>query len=185
VLLADLNTVDTATAIRELLRCCGSVRWAEQVAAARPYSSLEQLLATAGMAWSSLDRGDWLEAFAAHPRIGASSAGEAGGTGKPSRAGGGGRSALSVGAHTGWSEEEQAGARSAGDEVRESLATRNQEYESRFGHIFIVCATGKSAGEMLALLEQRLSNDPVQELQLAAGEQWKITRLRLAKLLAE
>src|SRR5438093_10162959 len=84
-----------------------------------------------------------------------------------------------------WSAEEQRGVASADDDVRGRLVRANQEYEARFGHIFIVCATGKSAGEMLNLLEQRLSNDPAQELHVAAEEQRKITRLRLAKLLDE
>jgi OHCU decarboxylase len=166
VRLEDLNALETATAIRELLRCCGSRRWAEQVAAARPFSNVEQLVARADVVLDSLDREDWLEAFAARPRIG--------GPGGAGRADG-----------AAWSDQEQAGAQSASREERERLAARNREYESRFGHIFIVCATGKSAGEMLSLLEQRLANDPAQELRAAADEQRKITYLRLAKLLGE
>jgi OHCU decarboxylase len=183
VRLEDLNNLDTGAAIDGLLRCCGSTRWAQRVAAARPFANVEQLVATADTVWSSLDRSDWLEAFAAHPRIGerpvssgAGRAGEAGGVGE---AGGASRASGAK-----WAEHEQAGTRSANDEQRARLVAQNREYEARFGHIFIVCAAGKSAGEMLALLTERLTNQPAQELRVAAEEQRKITRLRLAKLLA-
>jgi OHCU decarboxylase len=168
--LEDLNVLDAAAAIRELLRCCGSRRWAERMAAARPFSSIAQLTARADSIWHSLDRRDWLEAFAAHPRIG----GESGASG-----------AAGLADPDNWSEQEQAGTRLASDRQRERLLAQNREYEARFGHIFIVCAAGKSAGEMLARLEERLTNDPDQELRVAAEEQRKITHLRLAKLLAE
>ena len=82
-----------------------------------------------------------------------------------------------------WATHEQSGVGDAPNEVVERLAAGNRAYEARFGYIFIVCATGKSAGEMLAILEQRLTNDPDGELHIAAEEQRKITRLRLAKLL--
>ena len=180
--LEDLNNLDTDAAIDGLLRCCGSTRWAQRVAAARPFANVEQLVATADTVWSSLDRSDWLEAFAAHPRIGerpvSSGAGRAGEASSAGEAGGASRAS---GAE--WAEQEQAGTRLANDKQRERLVARNREYEARFGHIFIVCAAGKSAGEMLALLTERLTNQPALELQVAAEEQRKITRLRLAKLL--
>jgi 2-oxo-4-hydroxy-4-carboxy-5-ureidoimidazoline decarboxylase len=115
--------------------------------------------------WASLEPEDWLEAFRSHPRIG-----EPGGSGAPGRSGA-------------WSADEQAGARAMTDAVGQRLAKANREYEARFGYLFIVCATGKGAEEMLAILERRLANDPGEELRIAAEEQRKIMRLRLAKLL--
>jgi len=133
------------------------------MAGARPFASLDAAGAAADRIWTSLDRSDWLEAFAAHPRIGAAApAGQAGE----------------------WSAREQAGAADASATVQRRLAESNRAYEHHFGYIFIVCATGKSAGEMLQLLEQRLNNAPDAELLVAAGEQRKITRLRLCKLLS-
>jgi len=137
--------------------------------AARPFDSADAILETGDRVWRSLDRADWLEAFVAHPRIGDSGAGEAG------RAGGA--------AHGDWSAGEQAGVATATSTIRQRLATANREYEARFGYIFIVCATGKSADEMLAMLEQRLKNGPDAELRIAAEEQRKITQLRLSRLL--
>jgi OHCU decarboxylase len=165
VTLDELNALDGSSAIRELRRCCGSHRWAEQVAGGRPFSSVDQLLAQADAVWRSLDCSDWLEAFAAHPRIG--------------------ESRIRGAAASDWSSHEQAGAHTASAADRERLAARNREYETRFGHIFIVCVTGKSAAEMLALMEERLTHNSEEELRIAAEEQRRITRLRLAKLLAE
>jgi len=155
--LVDLNALDDEAAVDAFLRCCGSSRWARQMAAARPFAGAEAMVGTADAIWLGLDRADWLEAFASHPRIGQRS---------PSA----------------WASEEQGKALSAPDVARLRLAEANREYEARFEYIFIVCATGKSAAEMLGLLEHRLSNDPAAELAVAAGEQSKITRLRLAKL---
>ncbi len=140
-------------------RCCGASRWAQAMTAGRPYRSNAELLAAADRQLAVLTRADWLEAFGAHPRIGD-------------------RQALRT-------AQEQAGARSASAAVLAALARRNDDYEARFGYIFIVCATGKSAEEMLALLEARLGNEPGRELAVAAAEQSKITRLRLQKLLEE
>jgi OHCU decarboxylase len=124
----------------------------------RPFQDLDALLAASDRVWWSLGRGDWLEAFAAHPRIGKR----------------GDRR----------SREEQAGALAAGADALAELAEANQIYESRFGHLFIVCATGKGAAELLGILRQRLANDPETELRVAAEEQRKITHLRLEKLLS-
>lgn len=133
------------------------------MAAARPFRSLQEIGAQADNIWLALDRADWLEAFAAHPQIGA---GRAGGAGP-----------------AGWSDAEQAGVADAAAQTKRRLADGNRDYERRFGYIFIVCATGKSAGEMLALLEARLRHDADQELPIAAEEQRHITQLRLKKLL--
>jgi 2-oxo-4-hydroxy-4-carboxy-5-ureidoimidazoline decarboxylase len=156
--LDELNALDAEAAARELRRCCGSTRWSQRMAAARPFPDLAALIGAADRIWADLERGDWLEAFAAHPTIG-EKAGPA------------------------WSAQEQSGVAGAPLEVTARLAIANRDYEARFGYIFIVCATGKSAAEMLGLLERRLGDDPEQELRIAADEQRKITRLRLARLL--
>ena len=155
--LDDLNALDGESAMRELLRCCGSTRWARLMAAARPFADAAATGTVADAIWWSLAPADWLEAFAAHPKIGD----------RPTSA---------------WATAEQSGSQTAADDVRQRLAARNRDYEARFGYIFIVCATGKTAGEMLDLLERRLPNDSDEELRVAAEEQRQITRLRLAKL---
>lgn len=166
---ADLNALDEDGAARALLRCCGSSRWARQMAAARPFAGAEAMSGAADAIWSALDRTDWLEAFVAHPRIGS------GGPDTSSGPGGSGGSD--------WSRQEQAGVAGAAAQSLRRLADANREYEARFGYIFIVCATGKGTDEMLALLEGRLRHDAGEELRVAAEEQRRITRLRLTKLL--
>ncbi len=161
-----LNRLGAEEARAALLACCGSARWASEVAALRPFWDVGQLLNIAGRVWRELPREDRLEAFRAHPRIGESTPQRE--TGAEARA---------------WSEGEQAGARGAPPETLGALAEANREYEGRFGFIFIVCAAGRSAGEMLALLRERLENDAETELRVAAGEQWRITELRLKKFL--
>ena len=144
------------------MRCCGSPRWAERLAARQPFAGPDDLFKQAEEVWWSLEPAQWLEAFSAHPRIGDKrAAGER------------------------WAAQEQSGAASASAATLEALAAGNAEYERRYGHVFIVCATGKSAEEMLAILRKRLSNGPEDELRAAAGEQAKITRIRLEKLLKE
>ena len=170
--LADLNALDDGAAVGAFLRCCGSTRWAQAMTAARPFAAVEAMTAAAGSTWWSVDREDWLEAFAAHPKIGES--GRAGGS---SRSGGLGGS--------GWSEQEQVGVAGAAEQTRRRLADANRDYEVRFGYIFIVCATGKTADEMLVLLERRLRHDADEELRIAAWEQQTITQLRLRKLLEQ
>jgi 2-oxo-4-hydroxy-4-carboxy-5-ureidoimidazoline decarboxylase len=169
--LEDLNALDEDAAAREFLRCCGSSRWARQMAAARPFATFAATLQAADAAWSALEGADRLEAFAAHPKIG-------------ERAGGAADAGRAAEADTArWSAEEQAGVTDAADATRRRLADLNRDYEARFGYIFIVCATGKTAAGLLELLERRLANDPRNEIRIAAEEQRKITRLRLAKLL--
>ena len=164
--IGKLNRLSADEARAELLSCCGSTRWASEVAALRPFWDVGQLLNIGGRVWRELPEEDWLEAFRAHPKIGEKRAEKE--TGEEARA---------------WSEGEQSGARDAPNETLDELAEANREYEGRFGFIFIVCATGKSAEEMLALLRGRLHNDPGAELRVAAGEQWRITELRLRKFL--
>ncbi len=165
--LVHLVSAPADDAVHELLRCCGSRAWAARVAAARPFGSHLDLIAAAEEAFDELSAGDWLEAFAAHPRIGES-------------AGEGARLAST----RAWAEGEQAGALAAGEDVRRELAKRNREYEERFGFVFIVCATGMTAEHMLASLLERLGNPPDVEPAFAADEQRKITRMRIQKMLA-
>ena len=151
---------------RDLLRgCCGASAWVEGMMARRPFASHHSLMATARDEWFGLQRSDWLEAFEHHPKIGD-------------------RESLRLRfartAHL--SEREQAGVDGASENVLEALAEGNREYERRFGYIFIVCASGKSADEMLRLLRQRLPNPPDVEIHIAAEEQAKITELRLMEL---
>jgi OHCU decarboxylase len=147
-----------------LLRCCGSRGWVDRMLEHRPFSTIDELMMESDRAWRALPAVDQLEAFRAHPRIG--EAPEAGTDDVAAR----------------WSSREQEGARSADTATAAALASGNAEYDRRFGHLFIVCATGKSADELLALLEARLSNPPEVEFAVAAEEQRKITRLRLQKL---
>jgi OHCU decarboxylase len=155
------NGLPEEEATGELLAVCHSGRWAGQVAAGRPYADVPALQEAADEAWMALAPGDWLEAFAAHPRIGE----------------GGGRSSA-------WSRQEQSGVGGAGQEVQEALARGNAEYEARFGHVFLIAAAGRSAAEILAELQARLGNDPATEVRVAAGEHRRITRLRIEKLMA-
>jgi OHCU decarboxylase len=164
--LERLNALGDEEAAAELLTCCGSPIWARQMARLRPFLSEGEMLEAADRVWWSLNPEDWLEAFHAHPRIGE----------REAQAAQGERAAV-------WSEQEQAGAASAGSDAASALAEGNRAYEQRFGHIYIVRAAGRTAGEMLENQRERLANDPETELRIAAGEQAKITRLRLEKLL--
>jgi len=161
-----LNALPAAAAREELLKCCGAGRWADEVEQGRPYARLEQLLTRANEIWWALPDSDWLEAFRSHPKIGQKKA------------------ASPVAAQSQqWSAQEQRGVESAGEAALEKLARLNRTYEEKFGFIFIVCATGKSTDEILALLDERMRNDAAAELRVAAAEQAKITELRLRKLL--
>jgi 2-oxo-4-hydroxy-4-carboxy-5-ureidoimidazoline decarboxylase len=151
---------------RDLLQsCCGASAWVDRMMARRPFGSGEALVGAAREEWFALGRPDWLEAFSHHPKIGD----------RDSL-----RQRFARTAHL--SEREQAGVDGASENVLEDLAEGNREYERRFGYIFIVCASGKSADEMLGLLRQRLPNAPDVEIRLAAEEQARITELRLMRL---
>jgi OHCU decarboxylase len=163
--LAEFNALPSAQAESALMDCCGSTRWAAGVAARRPYATLETLHKAADSIWWKLERADWLEAFSHHPQIGDKPAGGS----EPARK---------------WAAGEQAGARSASDDVKARLARANRAYFEKFGYIYIVCATGKTTEGMLAILNQRLQNDLPSELSVAAEQQRLITRIRLEKLLA-
>jgi 2-oxo-4-hydroxy-4-carboxy-5-ureidoimidazoline decarboxylase len=161
----ELNSLPPATAQQKLMDCCGCARWAATVSARRPFADANALLEGADRDWRSLDRADWLEAFSHHPQIG-------------EKAVNGSES------HRRWAASEQSGARDSAEDVKTRMAEGNRSYFDKFGYIYIVCASGKSAEEMLALLEDRLDNDPARELRIAAEQQRQITRLRLQKLLA-
>jgi 2-oxo-4-hydroxy-4-carboxy-5-ureidoimidazoline decarboxylase len=176
VTLGDLNALDAESAARELRRCCGSTAWARAMTGARPFPNVEALLAAGDRIWSSLTPADWLEAFAAHPRIGDDGSVGSRRSDGSSESGGSSESAA-------WSAGEQSGVDRASDATRRRLADANRDYEARFGYIFIVCATGKSGREMLDLLGCRMHSEPDVELGIAAGEQRKILRLRLVKLI--
>lgn len=162
--LEQLNLLHELQAERRLLACCGSRAWARGVAAARPYYTFDELLAASDRVWWHLTPDDWREAFSRHPRIGDSSA-----------------SARNTSEH--WSEREQARARSGSAATLAELAEVNAEYEDRFGHVFLICATGRTADQILDIARERLDNDPETELRIAAQEQRLITHLRLRKLL--
>jgi allantoicase len=164
--LRRLNALSPAEAHAELLTCCGSPMWAARMTEARPFASEEHLLCAGEEVAESLGPDDWRAAFRAHPRIGERKAERPQGVTEAQ-----------------WSRDEQAGVAAADAAIRAALADANARYDQKFGQIFIVCATGKTAAEMLTLLEQRLANDPEQEALVAAGEQRKIASLRLSKLL--
>ena len=165
--LAAFNQADEAAALEAMLACCGSKRWARAMAALRPFAGVEELSKAADRIWSAMEEADWLEAFACHPRIGERKAAHAGS-----------QSAA-------WSGREQSSTETAAERVLAELAAGNILYEQRFGFTYIVCATGKSAEEMLAILNRRLAGDRASELREAAGQQRQITQIRLGKWLIE
>ena len=165
--LTEFNTLPAVLARQEFLRCCESVAWASKMMEKRPFASNEELFRTAVALWTGLKEADWLEAFAGHPKIGDVKS-----------------LAKKFSSISQWASGEQSGVGVATDDLLQRLAEGNTNYEKRFGFIFIVCATGKSAVEMLDLLDQRLPNARDVELRIAVGEQEKIMKLRLEKLLA-
>jgi allantoicase len=161
-----LNALSEPEASAAFERCCGAPRFAAAMAARRPFASRAALFGEAEAQWWRLAPGDWLEAFTHHPQIG--------GDVEALRA--------KFGTTAAWAEGEQAGAIGADEATLQALARGNRDYLERFGFIFIVCAAGKSAAQMLDLLNDRLPNDPAQEVFTAAGEQARITALRMEKL---
>jgi 2-oxo-4-hydroxy-4-carboxy-5-ureidoimidazoline decarboxylase len=165
--LARWNDLSAEEAAREILPCCGSNAWAAAMASQRPMENDGALLAASDDIWRRLGESDWLEAFRSHPRIGESR------TEKPVTA-----------QSSAWSEQEQQKAAAADDAVKTALKWGNREYEQKFGRIFIVCATGKSATEILEILRHRLHNDDATELKQAAEQQRQIMQIRLKKWIA-
>ena len=162
-----LNLLAPADAERDFRSCCGSAAWAQRMAMGRPFENLAEMRIANAEVWAKLTPEDWQEAFRAHPRIGEKKADSTADASPMSRR---------------WAEDEQSEASSATRATLDALGEVNKKYEAKFGHIYIVCATGKSAEEMLALAEQRLGNDPASELGNAGDEQRKITDIRLHKL---
>ena len=161
-----INSIPSEQAQAEFLKCCGSRRWAAKMIAQRPFENVEEIVTAADRIWWTLEATDWLEAFDSHPRIGETKA-----------------AAPVAPESLSWSETEQSGTRDSTRQTMDELAELNRQYQEKFGFIYIVCATGKSAEEMLAILRERLSNNAATELRNAATEQAKITTLRLNKLL--
>jgi 2-oxo-4-hydroxy-4-carboxy-5-ureidoimidazoline decarboxylase len=162
------NRLAVQQAVKEILPCCSSAAWADGMVARRPFSNEATLLRASDEIWGSLPPEDWMEAFRSHPRIGESRAAEA-----------------SQGKSAAWSEQEQQKVAEAGDAVKVALAEANRAYEKRFGHTFIVCATGRPGSEILEIVRRRLQNDKETELNEAAGQQRQITHIRLTKWLSK
>lgn len=160
------NDAPRAEAVREIVLCCGATAWGEMLARQRPFADEASLLVASDEVWFSLAPADWMEAFLSHPRIGESSA-----------------KAPLTAQSASWSRLEQGKVTESDEGVKTALAAGNCAYEQRFGHIFIVCATGKSAVEILAILHRRMQNDEDTELREAAEQQRQITQLRLKKWL--
>jgi 2-oxo-4-hydroxy-4-carboxy-5-ureidoimidazoline decarboxylase len=163
----DVETEQEAEA--ELLTCCASRRWAAEVAARRPYNDLDTLRRVSDAALAALDWSDVLEALAAHPPIGQRHSGER---------------ARTEGREADWSRSEQAAAATDDRQTADELAAGNAEYERRFGHVFLICASGLSAGQVLAALRERLGHDEDAERRVVREELRKIVDLRLARLVA-
>ncbi len=163
--LQRLNALNEAEVWNEFIRCCGASKWALQMMQSLPFENVEALFARGESAFETLERSDWLEAFAHHPKIGDFDSLRS-----------------KFVATREWAGAEQAGTNAASEAVLRALAQGNHDYEKKFGWIFIICATGKSADEMLAALQARLQGDPGEELANAAEQQKQITRLRLSKL---
>ncbi len=164
--LSEFNGLDNGRAEEELLKCCGSTKWARTMARARPLHDWKEIEATADAVWRELGRSEFMEAFAHHLRIGDINNME--------------EKCVTL---KNWGAAEQRGINGANEKTLKELAQANLLYEEKFGYIFIVCATEKSADEMLLLLRKRLKNNAETELQVAMEEQMKITLIRLRKIL--
>jgi allantoicase len=160
------NRLSREQARKALLDCCGATRWVKQMLDQMPFTSTPQLLNAADQTWAGLRPEDWLEAFRHHPPIGRKQA----------------KAKQSATARR-WSGAEQSLAQTASLETLSTLAKANRDYQAKFGHVFLICATEKTSKEILRNLEHRMSNDRESELRIASEEQRKITRLRLEKLL--
>jgi OHCU decarboxylase len=163
----ELDAMPDREAALQFAACCGSTRWVNEMVARRPFGTRDVLLDAADEVWRRLSTADWREAFAHHPRIGENRA-----------------TARVAAASQTWSESEQSRAATSDARVKQKLAEAQRDYEARFGHIFLICAAGKSADEILSALRHRMDNDPETELRVAADEQRQITRLRLANLVS-
>lgn len=164
--LHEFNLMPHDQLVEALTRCCGSSAWVQKMLPFIPADDMVELLEDAEEQWYACSHDDWKEAFLHHPKIGDMNA-----------------LRKKFASTAQWASGEQSGVGEASDEVLKSLSEGNQLYEEKFGYIFIVCATGKSAAEMLDMLQARLNNKPEEEIEMAAEEQNKITKLRIEKLL--
>jgi 2-oxo-4-hydroxy-4-carboxy-5-ureidoimidazoline decarboxylase len=159
------NALAAEPAAREILPCCGSRAWADALAARRPFADAGHMFAASDEIWAAFPESAWREAFDSHPRIGQQ------------------HTLAATAESLAWSAEEQRAAMSPDDVLKLALAEGNRQYEERFGRIFIVCASGRSAQEILAILNARMRNTAVAELLEAAEQQRQITQLRLRRWL--
>lgn len=164
--LHEFNILPKDKLKEELIRCCGSVAWVQKMLPHVPAEDLVEILEDAEIEWWNCTEGDWKEAFESHPKIGDTAL-----------------ASKKFATTVAWASEEQKNVETASEETFHALAEANKLYEEKFGYIFIVCATGKSAEEMLGLLHIRLQNKPEEEIKIAADEQNSITKLRIEKLL--
>jgi 2-oxo-4-hydroxy-4-carboxy-5-ureidoimidazoline decarboxylase len=164
--LHEFNILPKEKVREELTKCCGSRAWVERMLPFVPAEDMVELLEDAEEQWWKCSPDDWKEAFAHHPRIGDMDSLK-----------------KKFASTASWAADEQAGVKGASEETLKVFAEANKMYEEKFGYIFIVCATGKTAEEMLGMLELRLKHDPAEELEIAADEQNKITKLRIEKML--
>jgi 2-oxo-4-hydroxy-4-carboxy-5-ureidoimidazoline decarboxylase len=163
--LSWLNALPEAEALAELMRCCGSTAWAQAMANARPFPSEKAVHETADSLWETVSAADILEALSHHPQIGELS-----------------QLKENFASTRGWAEGEQAGVKQSSEAILEALHSGNIDYARKFGFIFVVFATGKTASQMLSILQERLPHEREEELKIARGEQRKITHNRLEKL---
>jgi len=167
VTISQFSALNADDATKQMLRCCGSSKWAAAMVAGRPYQSLDDVQAAAEQAFAALKHADWLEAFSHHPRIGEASLARAEASGSAT-----------------WAGREQSGMAAATEAQRDEFRRLNAEYENRFEHVFLIFASGKSAAEMLAEIRRRLTLPDAQAFRESTLEQAKITQLRLSRLLA-
>jgi 2-oxo-4-hydroxy-4-carboxy-5-ureidoimidazoline decarboxylase len=163
----ELNILPAPQRSEELAKCCGSTAWVNKMMGLFPFEDMVEILESAEEQWFLCSEADWREAFSHHPKIGEKSSIDKNSTSAAK-----------------WEKDEQAGMESASQKVADSIREANELYEKKFGYIFIVCASGMSADEMLATVQVRLNNSPEVEIEVAADEQNKITKLRIEKLLA-
>ena len=164
--LKELNELDQADAREVFFLCCTASNWINGMADARPFKDTDSVQAQAVKLWETMEKSDFMEAFDGHPKIG-----------DPDSLGAKYRNTHAL------ASGEQSSVELASDEVIHSLEIANQQYEQKFGYIFIVCATGKTADQMLGLVNRRITNDPETELAIAAIEQQKITAIRISAIL--
>ncbi len=165
--LKEFNNQNLQKVREDLFKCCGCTSWLDKLMEHFPFQSIEDLKISSDKAWHTCTKQDWLEAFSHHPKIGE----------KPGEK-------KNLSSTKEWAAQEQSGVKTAAQTVLDDLLLQNKKYEEKFGYIYIVSATGKTAEEMLVIIKERMNNDPEKELHIAAGEQNKITHLRIDKIFA-